>query len=145
MLLNDIHMSMRGTRKLVRETSSSLVMIFIILFIDLEKWVHHYLGGRSNLQGSLPILSTIWFWTKVYKESSTRSICSYCLWICAVFSSLVMLWACLVARKWAKVRKWRSMIAHFPIYPNTGKEKWENPFSFLFSLLQNHFLTFRVL
>ena len=31
--------------------------------------------------------------------------------------------ACLVARKWAEVRKWGSIIAHFPIYPNTGKGK----------------------
>ena len=31
--------------------------------------------------------------------------------------------ACLVARKWAEVRKRESIIAYFPIYPNTGKEK----------------------
>ena len=31
--------------------------------------------------------------------------------------------ACLVARKWAEVRKWGSIIAYFPIYPNTRKEK----------------------
>ena len=31
--------------------------------------------------------------------------------------------ACLVARKWAEVRKRESIIAHFPIYPNTKKRK----------------------
>jgi len=34
----------------------------------------------------------------------------------------------LVARKWAEVRKWESIIAHFPIYPNTGKRKNEKTF-----------------
>ena len=38
-------------------------------------------------------------------------------------SSHTILMACLVARKWAEVRKWGSIIAHFPIYPNTGKGK----------------------
>ena len=33
------------------------------------------------------------------------------------------LWAYLVARKWVEVRKWGSIIAHFLIYPNTGKGK----------------------
>ena len=32
-------------------------------------------------------------------------------------------WGCLVARKWTEVRKYGSIIAHFPIYPNTGKKK----------------------
>ena len=30
--------------------------------------------------------------------------------------------ACLVARKWAEVKKWESIIAHFPIYPNQGSK-----------------------
>jgi len=42
--------------------------------------------------------------------------------------------ACLVAKKWAKVKKWGSIIAHFPIYPNTGKRKMRKLFSLLFSL-----------
>ena len=52
--------------------------------------------------------------------------------------------ACLVARKWAEVRKWGSIIAHFPIYPKTRKGNKKTPFPFLFSLLHNHFLTSRV-
>ena len=52
---------------------------------------------------------------------------------------------CLVARKWAEVRKLGSIIAHFLIYPNTGKRKMRKSLLFLFSLLHNHFLTSRVL
>ena len=30
---------------------------------------------------------------------------------------------CLESRKWTEVRKWESVISHFPIYPNTEKRK----------------------
>ena len=38
-------------------------------------------------------------------------------------SHLYPLWACLDVRNHSEVRKWGSIIAHFPIYPNTGKGK----------------------
>ena len=42
-----------------------------------------------------------------------------------IFSTLIgfHLWACLDVRNYSEVRKWGSIIAHFPIYPNTGKGK----------------------
>jgi len=43
--------------------------------------------------------------------------------VIAYINHMKLLRACLVARKWAEVRKWESIIAHFLIYPNTGKEK----------------------
>jgi len=51
-------------------------------------------------------------------------------------------WACLIVRKWAEVRKWGSTIAHFPIYPDTRKRKWENLFFFYFFPLIQSFSRF---
>ena len=48
---------------------------------------------------------------------------------------------CLDSRKWVKVRKCESVISHFSIYLNTGKEKWENLFSS--SLLHKSFPHFQ--
>ena len=50
------------------------------------------------------------------------------------------IWARLVARKSAEIRKWGNIITHFPIYPNTGKRKIRK-FLFLFSFTQpfSHF------
>ena len=66
-------------------------------------------------------------------------------WLLHPSAMCTSLWACLVARKWAEVRKWGHIIAYFPIYPNTRKKNEKTPFPFLFSLLHNHFLTFRVI
>ena len=50
---------------------------------------------------------------------------------------------CFVSRKWVEANKWGSVISHFPIYPNTGKENWENSFSFSLFLLTQPFPHFQ--
>ena len=42
------------------------------------------------------------------------------------------------SRKWAEVRKWESVISHFPICTNTEKRNEKTPFSFfLFPFTQS--------
>jgi len=44
-----------------------------------------------------------------------------------------------------EVRKWGSVISHFLIFQTLKKKNEKIPFSFLFSLLHNYYLTTRVL
>ena len=62
-------------------------------------------------------------------------------------------WDRLISRKWAEVRKWGSVISHFPyLFKHRKKNIWENPFFFslfpftqLFPHLQGAIVNFVVM
>ena len=110
-------------------------------------------SGRYNYYGDLSLIE---WGTMKYRESYISKITHthirenflLCCTQNSTFSSKLqdaILRACLFARKWAKVRKCGSIIAHFPIYPNTEKEKWENHFSFSLFPFTQSLLASRVL
>ena len=86
------------------------LILFIIMLFSSTHSVHALKLNKIQL------LSIFYKCHKVYGSEEGR--CGTSNWIPAMR-------ACLVARKWAaaEVRKWGSIIAHFPIYPNTRKGK----------------------
>ena len=57
-----------------------------------------------------------------FRKELVHSFCCTCL-MTSFCGKNLPLRGCLDSRKWAEIRKCRSVIYHFPIYSNTGKGK----------------------